>query len=222
MRRPRCRRRLIPGCWVIPRTAATASGTAAGSADRGQLDHPDPVGEARRPSVRPPPRRAGSCPPRPHRSTSPTDAPRSAASTSVSSDSRPTKLVVGGRRFPGRRIERLSGGKSVRSPGPGPETSSTGWAMSRNRRGPRSTRSTPLSRPAVDAVEQDLAAVPARHHPGGAIEHGAEVVGPPHFGLTGRDAHPHRQRQCPLCRYRRFDRIARRLERRRTCRRLCA
>ena len=42
--------RLIPGCWVIPSTAATASGTAAGITDGGQFDHPHPVGElVRRP-----------------------------------------------------------------------------------------------------------------------------------------------------------------------------
>ena len=40
--------------------------------------------------------------------------------------------------------------------------------------------------------QQDLTAVPGGHHPRRTIEDRAEVVGPPQFGFTGRQAHPHR------------------------------
>ena len=46
--------------------------------------------------------------------------------------------------------------------------------------------------------DQDLAAVPRVHHPGGPVQHGPEVVVTATVGLTGGDAHAHRQPQCPL------------------------
>ncbi len=65
---------LLPGCWMIPSTAATASGTAAGSATRlSQTTRPRPG--IRRPAAPRLPALAGSCRPRPPRSTSPTDEP---------------------------------------------------------------------------------------------------------------------------------------------------
>jgi hypothetical protein len=36
---------LLPGCWVTPRTAATASGTARLIGDRSQFEDQDPVGK---------------------------------------------------------------------------------------------------------------------------------------------------------------------------------
>ena len=63
-----------------------------------------------------------------------------------------------------------------------------------------------------EPVQQDLAAVTARHHPRRTIEHCAVVVGAPQLGLTRCDAHPNRQREIPLCRYRRLDCIPRRLK----------
>ena len=45
-----------------------------------------------------------------------------------------------------------------------------------------------------------------RHHPRGTIQHRTEIVRPPQLGFAGRDAHPHRQRQCPLRGHRRVDR----------------
>ena len=59
---------LRPGCWVMPSTAATASGTAAGIADRGQLEKPHPVREFIGQLPPRPPAPAGSCRPRPPRS----------------------------------------------------------------------------------------------------------------------------------------------------------
>ena len=40
--------------------------------------------------------------------------------------------------------------------------------------------------------------MPGSHHPRGPVEHRAEVVPVPQFGLTGRNAHPHRQLQSAL------------------------
>ena len=46
--------------------------------------------------------------------------------------------------------------------------------------------------------QQDLTAMPGGHHPRSTIEHRTEVVRPAQLGFAGRDAHPHRQLQCPL------------------------
>ena len=56
--------------------------------------------------------------------------------------------------------------------------------------------------------------MPGGHHPRGAVEHRAEIVPVAQLGLTGRDAHPHRQLRAPLRRDRRVDRRPRRRERR--------
>ena len=85
--------------------------------------------------------------------------------------------------------------------------------MSRNRRGPRAIRSMLLSSPAVGAVEQNLPAVPGGHHPRRPVEHRTEVIPVPQFGLTGRQPHPHRQLQRPLCSDRGINRRPRRGER---------
>ena len=120
--------------------------------DRSQFEKPDPVGEfigqPRRDLQSP----GGSCRPRPPRSTSPADVHRTAACTSATSDSRPMKLVTAGRRFPGLVSSARNGGKSVRRPGARTWNTPTGIGTSRSRRGPRSTRSTPLSRTAVESA----------------------------------------------------------------------
>ena len=100
--------RLSPGCCVMPSTAATASGTAAGSPTAASSITHTPSGKSVATRAPRPPGPAGSCPPRRHRSTSPADGALSAVCSSASSASRPTKLVVGGRRFPGVGVERLS------------------------------------------------------------------------------------------------------------------
>ena len=58
--------------------------------------------------------------------------------------------------------------------------------------------STPVEQVRGEPVDQDLTAVPGGHHPGCAVERGAEVVVTPLFGFTGRDAHPDRQFQRAL------------------------
>ena len=55
--------------------------------------------------------------------------------------------------------------------------------------------------------------MPGGHHPRRAVEHRAEVVPVPQLGLTGRDAHPHRQLQRPLSGDRGVDSRPRRGER---------
>ena len=55
--------------------------------------------------------------------------------------------------------------------------------------------------------------MPGGHHPRGPVEHRPEVVPVPQFGLTGRQPHPHRQLQRPLCCYSCIDSRPRRGER---------
>jgi hypothetical protein len=65
----------------------------------------------------------------------------------------------------------------------------------------------------VDAVDQrrrrvrgqNLAAMPGRHHPGGAVQHSAEVVTVLMRRLARCDSHPHRQLQLPLSSHRPVD-----------------
>ena len=64
------------------------------------------------------------------------------------------KLVIAGRKFPGLVVDARNDGNSVRRPGARTWNTPTGVGRSRNRRGPRSTRSTPLSRPAVDSANR--------------------------------------------------------------------
>ena len=166
--------------------------------DRGQLDHPHPVGEVGRR-------------PRGHLQRE----PRLADPADTGQRHQPVRLERGRphRRVP---IPGRSGWWSVAAgcPASNPRSSaagtpradpaawtwntSTGLAMSRSRRGPNATRSTPVSSPRGEAVDQDLAAVACRHHPCRAVQHGAEVVLAAQLGLTGRDAHPNRQVQRAL------------------------
>ena len=84
---------VLPGCWVMPSTAATASGTAAGSATAASSKNQTPSGNssARRAATSKA-RRVLPTPPTPVSVTS--RWVRSAACTSATSDSRPMKLVV--------------------------------------------------------------------------------------------------------------------------------
>ena len=123
------------------------------------------------------------------------------------------KLVVGGRRFPGVASSVCRGGNSLRRPAARTWNISTGLAMSRNRRGPKSIRSMPLQQPGSRAVEQNLPAVPGGHHPRRTVEHRTEVVPVAQLGLAGRQPHPHRQLQRPLRSHRGIDRRPRRGER---------
>ena len=61
--------------------------------------------------------------------------------------------------------------------------------------------------------QQDLTTMPGGHHPCSTIQHRTEVIPIPQFGFAGRQPHPHRQLQCPLCGHRRIHRRARRGER---------
>ena len=97
---------LLPGCWVMPSTAATASGTAAGSADRRQFEQPHAVREVVAEPRRDLQRQAGLADPADAGQRHQPMRLERRLQTSATSDSRPMKLVVGGRRFPGRRIKR--------------------------------------------------------------------------------------------------------------------
>ncbi len=133
---------LLPGCWVIPRVAATASGTAAGSPTASKLEKRDAVWELisqagqrlRWPDWfcrhRPP----GQCD-EPMRS--------SAAATASSSASRPIRLPGAGRRLPGVVSRVRNGGKSLRRPDVRTWKIPIALGRSRKRRGPKSSKSTP-------------------------------------------------------------------------------
>src|SRR6478672_3020657 len=122
----------------MPSTAVTASGTAAGSATAANSKTQTPSGNS---SARP----AATSVARRVLPTPPTPVKRSAALTSSTSDSRPIKLVIVGRKFPGFESTLQNGGKSVCRPGARTWKNPTGVGTSRNLLGPRSTRSTPLS-----------------------------------------------------------------------------
>ena len=107
--------RLNPGCWVIPSTAATASGTAAGSPTGANSMTHTPSGKSLR--SRAATSNASRVLPTPPTPVSVTiRCAFSSASSSANSASRPMKLVVGCRRFPGVGSSVLSGGNSVRKP----------------------------------------------------------------------------------------------------------
>ena len=123
------------------------------------------------------------------------------------------KLVTAGRRFPGTHIQSPQRRK-VRA-----------QARRSDLKHPQRDWQVPQpSRPQVgevDSAEQTrrrlghehLASVPGSHHPRRAIQHRSEVVAVAQLCLTGRDAHPHRQLQRPLCSDRSINRRARRRER---------
>ena len=107
---------LLPGCWMMPRIAATASGTAAGSVTAASSKSHTPSGNSsascEATSIA---RRVLPTPPTPVNVTSLRE--RTAVAISATSASRPIRLVAAGRRFPGVESSVRSGGKSVRSPG---------------------------------------------------------------------------------------------------------
>ena len=104
---------LMPGCWVTPSTAATASGTAAGSPTAASSITHTPSGKlsANRAATSSA-SRVLPTPPTPVSVTS--RCALSAASSSASSVARPTKLVFDGRRLPCVGSTVFRGGKSVR------------------------------------------------------------------------------------------------------------
>ena len=166
---------VIPACWVMPSTAATASGTTAGSVTAASSMTHTPSGKSgddrAATSIA---SRVFPTPPTPVSVTS--RCALSAVATSESSESLPMRRVVGGRRLPGVAPPVFSGGNSERKPAARTWDTSTGLTMSRSRRGPKASRSTPVKQLCGDAVDQDLTAVARRHHACGAVQHGAEVV----------------------------------------------
>ena len=73
------------------------------------------------------------------------------------------------------------------------------------------------SRPQIDEInpaeqtrrrvgQQDLTAMTGGHHARGTIQNRSEIVALTQLGFAGRQAHPHRQLQCPLCSHRRIHR----------------
>src|SRR6516165_983467 len=107
---------LLPGCWVMPSTAATASGTAAGSATAASSKNQTPSGNSStRRAATSNASRVLPTPPTPVNVTN--RRAFTTACTSSSSDSRPMKLVGAGRRFPGPASSARNDGKFVRRPG---------------------------------------------------------------------------------------------------------
>ena len=126
---------------------------------RGRIGRPRPVRKAiprlgiRQPAARQPPVQAGSCRRHRLRSSVTNRCARSASLISATSESRPTKLVDRGPQVPRTRIERPQRRK-VRhaSPAPAAETARPDSARPAAAAAPDSTRSTPLSRPAVESA----------------------------------------------------------------------
>ena len=101
---------LLPGCWEIPRIAATASGTAARSVTAANSKTHTPSGDSAA-SCAPTSsaRRVLPTPPTPVNVTSRRDC--TAAAISVTSASRPTKLVTRGSQVPWYGVQRPQGRK---------------------------------------------------------------------------------------------------------------
>ena len=121
--------------------------------DRGQLEKPDPVGKFIGQPRRDLQRQPGLADP-----THPgqRDQPMSLHRGLQLADLGLAPDEARGRRpqVPRTRIQRPQRGKSVCRPAARTWNTPTGVGRSRNRRGPRSTRSTPLSRPAVDSANR--------------------------------------------------------------------
>ena len=206
----------------MPSTAATASGTAAGSATAASSKNQTPSGNSSASARRDFGRQAGLADPaHPGQRHQPMSLQRLlhlGQFCFAPDEARRLRAQVSR-----RRIER-SQGAETRYAGrrPGLETSRPGLAMSRNRRGPKSIRSMPLSRPGRRCRRAESDRRARRHHPRRTVEHRTEVVPVPQLGLTGRHAHPHRQLQRPLRSDRRIDRRPRRRERGSTRRHRCA
>ena len=194
---------------------------------RGRISRPRPVRSPNTPSGNPSASRAATSnasrvlptPPTPVNVTS--RCALSAVSSSATFRFAADQAGVGRSEISRNRIDGLQRrevGRAGRRPGPG--TPRPAWRC-------RVTAAAPIDK--IDAaeqtrrgaVDQDLSAVACGHHPCGSVEHRAEVVVSAEFGLTGRDAHPHRQLQRPLRVYRGIDgRAATRTPR--TSRRRCS
>lgn len=139
---------LNPACWVMPSTAATSSGTAAGSPTAASSMTNTPSGylsadrEANSSASRVLP-----TPPTPVNVT--TRCAFRVVSNSSSSAARPMRLVLGVRRLPGWASIAFNGGNSVRRPSARTWNSSTGLVMSRSVRVPTEMRFTSLNMPDV-------------------------------------------------------------------------
>ena len=140
-----------PACGVTPNTAATASGTAAGSpTGANSTSHTpsenSPVSSAATWIAR----RVLPTPPTPVRVTS--RWARTCSASSFTAISRPTKLVVCTGRFPGTASNVRNGANSTRNPSARTWYRCSTPDRSRSRCSPRSTRSTPDTTAAVDAA----------------------------------------------------------------------
>ena len=117
---------LIPGCGMTPRTAATTSGTAAGSPTAANSTTNTPSGKscAKR-AANSNASRVLPTPPTPVNVTK--RWVFNAVCRSVSCASRPMKLVVGCRRFPGVGSSVIRGENRSVGQNPGPETCQRVW-----------------------------------------------------------------------------------------------
>ena len=116
------------------------------------------------------------------------------------------KLVVAGRRFPGLASSARNGGKvraqARRSDLKYPDR---GGQIPQPPR-PQIDEINPAEQTRRRVGQQDLTAMPGGHHPRGTIQNRSEIVALTQLGFAGRQAHAHRQLQCPLCSHRRIHR----------------
>ena len=188
----------MPGCWTMPSTAATASGTAVGSVTAANSTSHTPSGKSLV-------RECGDL----HRQPRLADA----------ADPGECDQAVIPDRGDAARPDRRRGREDVSPvaadcPPPCRASSAAGtrWAGRPRAPGtprpgrrcrviascPATIRSTSPTRPAVGAVQEDLPAVAGGHQPRHPVEHRAEVVAVAVLGLARRDAHAHRQLQRAL------------------------
>jgi hypothetical protein len=186
---------VLPGCWVMPNTAATASGTAAGFGDRGQLEKPGPVGEFIGPPRGDFQRQAGLADPTyPGQRDQPMSIDRGlhlvkfGLTPDEAADRRPQVPRTRIQRPQRRKIGLQARRSDLKCP-------------DRRRHVPQPSRpqiqqihSTEQTRRRLD--QQDLTTMPGCHHSCGAIEHRTEVVPVSQLGLAGCQSH--RQLQLPL------------------------
>ena len=204
---------VIPACAVTPRAVATASGTAAGSPDRGEFHEPHAVGELRREfggDVQCQPRLADAANSRQR------DQPMGVHQVGQFFDLGVTTDEAGclGGKVARDRVDRLQRWEVRPQPGrPHLEDLQRLGEVAK-------LASTEIDE--VDPVEvlggrcgeKNLSAVASRHHARRPIQRRVEVVRTLRLDVTGRQTHANGQRQSTLRCDRRVHRIGRRRERR--------
>ncbi len=172
VRRLRCLPPTMPGCWVMPSTAATASGTAPVSATGASSITQAPSGKSSQYSGSHLEGEAGLADPADTgQRHQPMCLERCFRLRRVRTRGRRSWSTVG-RKFPWRGIDGLAVVETHRAARtPGPETFHRSGDVAQPSVSQGFEVGTAVRRSSGQTVEQDLTAVPGRHDPGGAVEH---------------------------------------------------